>query len=142
MKAFAVLGILIGIMAMFMTNISTNNSESERIQAVALNYAIYRSAAFAYVLNNRSTVNGEIAQNALMLPQGWQALRPWRTYVEAGNCYIFGQASASEINATRAIFQNSLAIGRAAQGKLLPNGKTVIPSFVPNNSLVSVIALE
>lgn len=142
MKAFAILGFLIGIMVMFIMNIDKNSHEDERIQTIALNYAVYRNAAFAYVFANKNTVNGEIAQNVLALPTGWQALRQWRIYVDAGHCYIFGEASAAEISAARVLFQNSLAIGMANQGKLMPNGKTAVPSFVPNNSLVSIISLE
>lgn len=141
MKALAVLGIFLGVMAMLQREGSDRDNTPDA-WLVATNYAIYRNAAFLYVLKEKPT--GVVPTSALKLPTGWQALRVWQTRVDAGRCYVFGAASSAEIDAAQQLFQGSFATGRVANGFLVPNsGVSIpIPAFVPNNSLVSIIAVE
>lgn len=141
MKALAVLGILIGVMAMLQFSTPDYEHEPDAL-VVATNYAIYRNAAFLHVLKHKPT--GSVPTNALTLPTGWQALREWQTRVDTGRCYVFGPATSEEIDAAQQLFQGSFAIGRAVNGALTPNSgvSITIPAFVPNNSLVSIIMVE
>lgn len=141
MKAFAVLGILIGVMAMLQFSAPDYEHEPDAL-VIATNYAIYRNAAFLHVLKHKPT--GNLPNSALTLPAGWQALRTWQTRVEAGQCYVFGPASSEEISAAQQLFLGSFAIGRVVNGALTPNSgvSIAIPAFVPNNSLVSIITVE
>lgn len=141
MKAFAVLGIILGVIAMLQFSVPDYEHEPDAL-VVATNYAIYRNAAFLHVFKHKPV--GSVPNNALTLPTGWQALRVWQTRVEAGHCYIFGPASSEEISAVQQLFQGSYSIGRVTNGFMTPNSgvNIPIPTFVPDNSLVSITRVE
>jgi len=138
MKALVILAILLGVMAMLSPRLSADKTENSA-KAVALNYAVFRNAAFQYALSNKPS--GVIVQSSLSLPTGWKALRTWSARVQSGVCYVYGTASGEEVTAARELLQGSLAVGQALNGYLIPDGKTPVPSFVPSGNLVSVVAV-
>lgn len=139
MKALAVLALLLGVLAVLSPAPQTD-SIGTGARSIALNYAIFRNAAFLHAFKHRA--NGPIAQADLDLPTEWHALRYWTARIEGGRCYVYGPASAEEISAVRDIFQGSLAVGRASDGRLVPDGLTPLPEFIPSGSLVSVIEVR
>lgn len=141
MKALAVFGFMLGVLAM-LSQIYTLKKEPS-FDSVAINYATYRNAALNYVLKNKS-MSGSVADGVLPLPRGWNRIRQWQTRVEASRCYIYGPASATEIFSVRELFLGSAAVGTASGGYLLPQIKFPIPvpSFVPEGSLVTVIEVK
>lgn len=141
MKALAVLGFLLGVMTMLLFATPDRDDDSAAM-TVATNYAVYRNAALLYVFAHKPT--GSVPLSALTLPTGWNALHVWQTRVEGGICYVFGPASAQEIEAVRGLFNNSVGIGRADSGVLVPGEGAVIPvpAFVPHASLVSVLEVN
>ncbi|SDF33648.1 type IV pilus biogenesis protein PilM [Desulfovibrio legallii] len=141
MKIFAVLALLLGVLAVLSAPAGRRDGYSPEVRAIALNYAIYRNAAFLYVHRNNPP-DGTVSQTALDLPDGWRALRSWAARVNGGRCYVYGSASAEEIAAVRELFRGSLAVGRAENGRLTPDGLTPLPAFIPADSLVSVVAVR
>lgn len=141
MKALMVLGLLLGVMAMLARTSGDFTEREPRAQIIALNYAMYRNQAFLYAHKHKG-FNGVVPLSALDLPSEWRALRPWLTRIEAGRCYVYGTASAEEIEAVRELFKGSFAVGRAEGGRLMPDGKAVLPGFIPANSLVSIAGVE
>jgi len=110
--------------------------------AAALNYALFRQAVHQYVFSGHKTA-GPIPAGSLQMPSGWITMRPWNAQIASGFLYVWGVASPDEIEATRELFWESYAIGRASGGLLVPNygGTTSIPSFVPDGNLVSVVGI-
>lgn len=70
---------------------------------MAVNYAIYRNEVFRYVYEHRG-LSGDIPLASLNMPESWRALRAWRARVDAGRCYVYGEASPQEIAAVRPAF--------------------------------------
>lgn len=139
MKALAVLFFLLGVVAL-LRNTTDFSTQEASFRGVAVNYAIYRNEVFRYVFSHRG-VSGDIALSALNMPQSWRAVRAWRARVEGGRCYVYGQASQSEISAVRQLFEGSFALGMASAGRLVPVTGTKaipVPAFIPEGSLVSI----
>lgn len=141
MKALAVFGFMLGVLAMLSQAYPLKKEPS--FDSVAINYATYRNAAFNYVLKNKAIV-GSVADGVLPLPHGWTRIRQWQTRVEASRCYVYGPASGTEISSVRELFLGSAAVGTASGGYLLPQIKSPIPipNFVPDGFLVSVIEVK
>lgn len=139
MKALAVLALLLGVLAILSPAPQTD-SIGTGARSIALNYAVFRNAAFLHAFKHQS--NGPIAQANLDLPAEWHALRSWTARIDGGRCYVYGPASSEEIAAVRDIFQGSLAVGRASDGRLAPDGLTPLPGFIPSDSLVSVVEVR
>lgn len=137
MKALAVLVLLLGFTALLQRPADFSAEEAAR-RIVAMNFAAYRTAALAFVQANKG-FSGEIP-SSLDLPAGWRALRPWRARVQGGFCYVYGPASPQEAEAVRQLFRESLAVGLADQGRIVPALKhpVPVPAFVPSGSVVSV----
>lgn len=140
MKALMVLALLLGVMAILSPSVSYRDDYAPAARSVALNYAVYRNAAFLYALKHKP--NGVISQAVLELPDGWRALRAWSARMEDGRCYVYGPASAEEIASALELFQGSFAVGRAENGRLTPDGLTPLPSFIPAGSLASVVEVR
>lgn len=140
MKALAVLVLLLGVMALVQR---PADCSAEEARIVAMNYALYRQAALAFVRTNKG-FSGEIPLASLDLPASWRALRPWRARVQGGSCYVYGSASPQEAEAVRQLFRESLAVGLADRGRIVPALKhpVTVPDFVPNGSVVSVTEAE
>ena len=139
MKALAVLGLLLGLLLIFQRPYEAAHEESAA-QAVAMDFGLFRNAVFRFVQNNRSH-SGEIPLSDLSLPESRRPLRDWKARVEGGVCYVYGEATPEEAEAARQIFQGSLSIGMAENGRLIPVLTTTpipVPAFVPNGNLVSV----
>ncbi len=136
MKALAVLAILLGVIAVLSPRSNLREHDYGN-RTIALNYAIYRNAAFSYALKNKPS--GVISSSVLDLPQEWKSLRLWTARMEGGRCYVYGPASADEIAAAWELFQGSFAIGRSENGHLTPDGLTPLPAFIPADCLASVI---
>lgn len=140
MKALAVFGILLGVMALLQSPTDFSHEESGA-RAIAINYAIYRNEVFRHVYGQQG-ISGDIALAALDMPDSWRPLRQWRARVDGGRCYVYGDATAQEIAAVRQLFQGSFALGQANAGRLVPApvyGTAVpVPGFIPEGSLVSV----
>ena len=64
----------------------------------------------------------------------------YRSRVQDGFCYVYGEASPQEAEAVRQLFRESLAVGLADQGRIVPvlRHPVPVPAFVPNGSIVSV----
>jgi hypothetical protein len=141
MKMLAVAAFLLGILAWLSLQMPKNDI-APGAGAVALNYVIYRKAAFDYAVEH--PIAGTISASTLALPTGWIAVRNWQARIEGGQCFVWGQASGAEISAARRLLWNSYAIGRAENGRLVPgNGAVVvIPAFVGDGNLVSVIKVD
>lgn len=139
MKTFAVLGLLLGVMAMLAIAPPQRKGEGAHAAHVAGNFVIFRNAALAYV-HKHKTVQGEVPTRLLTLPTGWRAARAWQARVEAGRCYVWGEATAEEIAAVQELLLGSYAVGWSASGVLLPgHGVSIaVPGFIPDHSLVSV----
>ncbi len=136
MKALAVLVLLLGVMALLQR---PADFSAEEARIVAMNYAIYRQATLAFVRANKG-FSGEIPLASLDLPASWRALRPWHARVQGGFCYVYGEASPQEAEAVRQLFRESLAVGLADQGRIVPalRHPVPVPAFVSNGSVVSV----
>lgn len=142
MKALAVFMLLLGVVAMLHRPADITGNAA--YQSVAVNYGIYRSAVFRYVAANRGH-SGAIPQAALALPASWQALRVWRARVDAGRCYVYGEASHEEIATVRDMFRGSFALGMASNGRLVPalgSSAVPVPAWVPDGNLVSVTGVD
>lgn len=141
MKAIAFLLLLLGVAAVLRP--TAEDTKTSACQAVATNYAAYRSAVFVYVYGHRNH-SGVVPIGVLTLPTGWQALREWSARVDGGRCYVYGTASPEEIAAVREFYQGSLALGMASNGRLVPQmGNAItVPAFIPNGSLVSVTEVD
>lgn len=142
MKAMAVFSICLGVIAMMSFGTSHNSFDDAHAHAVALNFATYRRAVNIHALANPETT-GTITQPVLGLPSEWASMHPWTNRISGGCCYVFGPASAAEIRSVRELFMQSQAIGINTNGHLVTSGEvgTSLPSFIPANSLVSVIEL-
>jgi len=142
MKPLAVLAVLMGILAMIQF-IPIEKENDQRIQAIALNYALYRDAVHRYVFSGHKTT-GAIATSALSLPAGWITLRTWQARIDSGCLYVWGEASSNEVDVVRELYFGTLAIGYVSNGKLEPSygGTTSIPSFISNGNIVSVVSVE
>jgi hypothetical protein len=132
MKPLAALFVLLGIFALFTW--PSSEQREPLSEALALNFALYRNAAFALAVKDKIPT-GEVVP---AMPAGWQPMRDWRTVVDDGVCYSFGPAAAEEIEAVRELFQGSPAIGRAANGRLTP-ADVPLPAFIPAENLVSAL---
>lgn len=141
MKALMVLALLLGVMAMLARTPAEYAEREPRAQIIALNYAVYRNQAFLYAHKHKG-FNGSVPLSALGLPSEWRALRPWTARMESGRCYVYGAASAEEIEAVRELFRGSFAVGRAEGGRLVPDGRASLPGFIPTDSLVSIVEVE
>lgn len=142
MKALAVLFFLLGVAALLQRPAEFSHEEASH-RAIAVNYAIYRNEVFLHVYANRG-LSGDIPLSTLNMPESWQALRAWRSRVDGGRCYVYGEASQEEIAAVRDLFHGSFAIGMASNGRLIPvQGNAIaLPSFIPNGCLVSVTEVD
>lgn len=140
MKALMALALLLGVLAVLSPSVSHRDDYAPVARTVALNYAIYRNAAFLYALEHKP--NGTISQAVLELPDGWHALRAWTARVEGGRCYVYGPASMEEVAAARELFQGSFAVGHAENGRLMPDGLAPLPAFIPGGSLASVVEVD
>ena len=142
MKPVVFLIFLIGIGAMIQHTVDFSSEESS-YSAIAVNYAIYRNEVFRYVYENNGLA-GDIPLAVLNLPDSWRALRNWRARVDAGRCYVYGDASMQEVMAVRQLFRGSFALGMASNGRLIPVMGNVItvPAFIPNGSLVSITEID
>lgn len=142
MKPVVLLVFLIGIGAMIQRTVDFYYGESS-YSAIAVNYAIYRNEVFRYVYGNNG-VAGDIPLAVLDFPDSWRALRNWRARVDAGRCYVYGDASIQEVMAVRQLFRGSFALGMASNGRLVPVMGNVIsvPGFIPNGSLVSITEID
>lgn len=140
MKALMVLALLLGVLAILSPSVRYRDDLAPASRAVALNYAIYRNAAFLYA--QRHKPEGTLSQAVLDLPPEWRALRAWTARVEGGRCYVYGPASAEEIASAWELFQGSFAVGRAENGRLTPDGVVPLPAFIPAGSLASVVEVD
>ena len=142
MRPVVLLIFLIGVGAMIQRAVDFSSDESSS-SAVAVNYAIYRNEVFRYVYENNGLA-GDIPLAVLDLPESWRALRNWRARVDAGRCYVYGNASMQEIMAVRQLFRGSFALGMASNGRLVPVMGNVInvPGFIPEGSLVSITEID
>lgn len=139
MKALAVLGFLLGMLLLFQRPHEAAHEEAAA-QSVAVDFGLFRSAVFRFVQDNRDH-SGEIPLESLSLPESRRPLRDWKARIEGGVCYVYGEATPEEAEAARQIFQGSLSIGMAENGRLIPVLTTTpipVPAFVPNGNLVSV----
>lgn len=142
MKALAVLAFILGVMSMI--NFPHNETKTElNAQSVAQNFSIFRNEVHRYVFKGHKNM-GLISQTDLDLPNGFVMLRAWQARIEAGVLYVWGEASAEEIAFVRNIFWGTHAIGRNANGKLEPSfgGHTLIPAFVENGNITSVVSIN
>lgn len=132
-------GFMLGAMAMLAVS---HDPAPQAYETVAVNYALYRNAAFLYAYSSKKP--GTIADSALKLPAGWVRLRAWQARVQDSRCYVFGPATTGEIAAVRDLFQGSIAVGRAQGGRILPqpHAPVPVPAFVPEGSLISVIEVK
>lgn len=140
MKILAVLALLLGVLAILSPAASHRDAFAPAARSVALNYAIFRNAAFLHAQTHKP--NGTISPAVLELPPEWHALRAWSARVEGGRCYVYGPASAEEIAAARELFQGSFAVGRAENARLTPDGIVPLPAFIPAGNLASVIEVN
>ena len=143
MQGMAVFFTCLGLMALFgVHSISHNSSEKEQAHAVAVNFATYRRAVNIHALAIPDE-SGTIDHPILGLPNEWIPISPWTNTVTGGRCYVYGPATASEISAARKLFMDSLAIGTKTNGQLVTSHgtKILLPAFIPEGSLISVIKL-
>lgn len=139
MRVLAVLGLLLGLLLIIQRPHDAVYEDADA-QAVAVDFGLFRNEVFRFVAANRD-YTGEIPLAALSLPESRRPLRDWQARVEGGFCYVYGEASAEEMEAARQAFRGSLAIGMAENGRLIPVLTTTpipVPAFVPNGNLVSV----
>lgn len=142
MRALAVLGLLLGLLLLFQRPYEAAHEESAA-QAVAMDFGLFRNAVFRFVQDHKGH-SGEIPLGSLSLPESRRPLRDWKARVEGGVCYVYGEASPEEMEAARWLFQGSLAVGMAENGRLVPVLTTKpipVPAFVPSGNLVSVTAM-
>ena len=142
MKALAVIMFFFGVLAMMYFE-DMGSHDDLHGEAIALNFSIYRNEVHRYVFDNHKTP-GDIITASLDLPTGWVMLRPWHARIEAGCLYVWGQASPEEIAEVRDLYWGTYAIGRAEGGRIVPSygGTTPVPSFVPEDNIVSVVSVE
>lgn len=141
MKTLATLFTLLGVMAM-LTPESAFQTETFKAESIAANYGIYRNAVNNYVTGNATVAEGiAIPSSLLALPSGWKPMRAWVSRLDGGNLYVWGPVEGSEADEIRKLFMNSYAIGVKRSGHLVNTHGTgiALPSFIPENNIVSVI---
>lgn len=145
MQALAVTGVLTGLIFLWSFLIyEPSQIERQKAEAYALGFVVYRNAVNQYAVDHKT--EGSVSLTALNLPKGLQ-LKNWKNRIvqEAGQlrCYVYGQASFEEIQAVLTLMMSSAAIGWNNNGVMLRNGSPhILPSFVENGNLVSVISLD
>lgn len=118
--------------------------DSSRAQSAAGNFVTYRNAVNRFALQNKHA--GVIPDSALDLPTGLK--NPgWKNIVlqEQGElrCYVYGEAAPQDIAAIQSLLRGSAAIGWNSHGQLIRHGNVMpLPALIPNNNVVSVIALD
>lgn len=145
MKIMAVLFFLLGILALIIGPRSEKEPEQRREQSVALNFAQFRQAVMAHVLNDPDAHDGVVDTADLKLPEGWERLRPWQARISENRLYVWGAASWAETRAIRHILLNSWTLGRSEQGILRPRheGQSItLPAFISDGCAVSLFSLE
>lgn len=138
MKMFAMLAFMITLFSIYQTPRDT--TEQSKAAVNIINFLLYRECVRDYVFNNKS-VAGSISDVNLNLPYGLKNDR-WQARVENNILYVFGEASQEEINAAKERSKYSHSIGQKKNGLFYPkytNPATVLPSFIKENSLVSII---
>lgn len=138
MKSLAVYALMLGLLAMFA--FSEPSSDSGRTESLAVNFALFRNAAWAYA-HEHPELTGTLPVDVLPLPYGWTAVRSWTARTESGVCYVYGPASAEEIADVRRVFHNSETMGTAVDGRLVP-GSVPLPGFIPAGAMVSLMEVE
>lgn len=145
MRIMAILFLLLGILALIVGPRTEKDAEQRRDQSVALNFAQFRQAVMAHVLNEPDAHDGIVDTTDLTLPEGWERLRPWQARISQNRLYVWGTASWAEVRAVRSILLNSWTLGRSEQGILRPrhDGRNItLPQFIPDGCVVSLFSLE
>lgn len=143
MQGMAVFFTCLGMVALFgVHTISHSSSEKEQDHAVAVNFATYRRAVNIHALATLG-VSGTIDHPILGLPSEWVPISPWTNTVTGGRCYVYGPATSGEISATLKLLMGSMAIGTKTNGQFVTSHgiEILLPAFIPEGSLVSVIKL-
>ncbi len=145
MKIMAVLFLMLGILALIVGPRFENEPAQRREQSVALNFVQFRQAVMSLVLNDPDAHDGIVDSALLVLPEGYELLRPWQARISENRLYIWGSASWAEVQAVRDLLLNSWTLGRSEQGILRPrhDGRSItLPQFVPDGCVVSLFSLE
>lgn len=140
MQGLAVFFCLLGTMALVSPDMPTRTN-SPKAESIAVNYATYRNAVNNFVTSNSSITAGEVPFTYLSIPSGWKPMRTWANRMDNGNCYVWGAVQGNESEKIKKIFMGSFAIGIKRNGFLVNahGTDTPLPSFIPENSIVSVI---
>jgi hypothetical protein len=156
MKSLAIVMIMAAFMAFWgFLDLRADREVQEKgqIEAVAMNYCVFRNAVFGYVFKKAGAgeaLPDEITPDTpdLGLPQGWAGLRDWQVLTQIHDdglfyCYVFGPASPDEIMAAQNLLGQSMAVGWNNAGVLVRNGDPwPLPAAIPNGNIVSVIRLD
>ena len=145
MKIMAVLFLMLGILALIVGPRFESEPALWREPSVALNFVQFRQAVLSLGLNDPDAHDGIVDSALLVLPEGYELLRPWQARISENRLYIWGSASWAEVQAVRDLLLNSWTLGRSEQGILRPrhDGRSItLPQFVPDGCVVSLFSLE
>ena len=150
MKMLAIFMFILGSIAFWSFNPDRGKEREEASsEAVAMNYAIFRNAVFAYALKVKT--GGPVFpgnQGLTTLPNGWKNIRDWQGLIQEESdgqmfCYVFGPAEPAEVIAVQKLFNYSKTVGWNDSGVFNRNGDPlVLPAVIPHGSVVSVIRLD
>lgn len=133
----------LGIITFTLLTLMPARHQSEGVKdALALNYSIYRQAVHSYVAHNK--VTGEVSDALLIFPTAYKK-QGWQAHVHDNRCIVYGKANNKTKLAIKKIFLNSHSIGEKRNNMFYPNynNKNIeLPSFIPENALVSIMEVK
>ena len=139
MYPLAFLIIFIGFFSVMNSSIGSHVSiQTYSDEAIATNFCVYRKAVSQYIESTPGITS--VPEAALTIPSGFINIGNWKTRINGGYCYIYGEATPDEIVLIRKKMGNSILIGRNENSKLYPSGIAVATS-IPTGNVVSIVSL-
>ena len=145
MKILAVCIVLLGFIAFWSGRVDRTDREEAQADSLALNYAIFRNAAFAHA--QKVKTEGTFTPGNLVLPSGWVGSRAWQGLIQKESgllyCYAYGPARPEEVIAIQKLFRGSKAVGWNNGGIFARDGTPIaLPAAIPHGNVVSVIRID
>lgn len=133
-----IVALLVGIRAVIST-------DSQRGEALAGNWVIYRNAVIHYAMQTSGGFSASINDASLSLPPGYRNLGGWTNTVAGRTLYIYGNAGAFAAPQAVEYAEGSYAVGFVQGGNWVsPQGGVIAPApaFVPNGDLLTVVVVN
>lgn len=141
--SFAVVNIIMLMILSFpFSNVPNELGEDNYAQINATNFIMYRNAVHDYIFANRS-FKGIVNDEDLSLPSGF-INQGWNARVQNKICYVYGMANTRVKNQIKIILNGSHSIGENKNNYFYPQGNSpvLVPTFIPNKSIISVLEIK